>query len=328
MTTENALLDRALSDADPARTPRDAAPDARAIATRDRILHSTAAPKRRRRARALGWATGLVAVATASVVAVAMLTPQGAAVAGTPDPLSFTGTSTVADIVQGAQRHLAASSGLTSPERRAQTASWSYTAGDEVEGAKIVPQLSTFVWNEDLSGHVKIVNGVPYDPADAVANSSAEVVSSGEVVDEFDLAPGEFTTPVPDPPGESAAEVEQMLEAFDMPKDPTAFDVVTALTSAFGTWTLTNTQHAQILRILENTGDADALGETTDRLGRPVAGLRVLSADGVVSDVLLVSTETGRIVGVERTQLIDDGYAPAGAVTGYRMWDVDERTLG
>ncbi|WP_454113249.1 hypothetical protein [Microbacterium maritypicum] len=46
--TDNAVLERMLSEADPALTPRDAAPDARALATRDRILRTSLAPRRRR----------------------------------------------------------------------------------------------------------------------------------------------------------------------------------------------------------------------------------------------------------------------------------------
>jgi hypothetical protein len=172
-----------------------------------------------------------------------------------------------------------------------------------------------------------IVNGVPYDPSDAVANSHAEVVSSGDVVSQITFAPGEFLTPVTAVPGESEAEVFALLQGFAMPSDPTAFDVVTAITSVFGQWTLTNAQHAELLALVERSGGAQALGTSTDRLGRPVAGVRVISPDGLVSDDLLVSLETGRIVGVERTVLIDDGYVQAGAVTAYQMWDLDEEMV-
>ncbi|WP_435745382.1 hypothetical protein [Microbacterium sp. PMB16] len=322
---ENAVLDRALSDADPARTPRDAAPDARAIAVRDRILRDTKAPRRHhRRAWTLGWASGIAAAAAAVAIAFVTLTPQEAAVAGSPLPLDFTEQGTVVEIVDAARADLAAGGGPAEPERISRTAGWFYSADAGNVGAKIVPQFSTFVWNADLSGHTTIMEGIPYDPADATANNRGEVMSSGRIVDEIVQGPGEFTTEVPDAPGDSAADVRAMLEAFGMPADPTAFDVVRAASTAFGEWTLTNDQHAQILALVEDAGDAEPLGESTDRLGRPVAGLRMLDPENVVSEVLLISTETGRITGVEETALVDDGFAPAGAITGYRMWDVKE----
>jgi len=46
-----------------------------------------------------------------------------------------------------------------------------------------------------------------------------------------------------------------------------------------------------------------------------------------VSDDLLVSLDTGRIVGIERTVLKDDGVFPAGAVVDYRMWDIPEEVV-
>src|SRR6478736_3429251 len=99
--TENAVLERLLSDADPATTPRDAPPDARALASRDRIIRTGSAP-RRRRARTIGWTTGLTAAAASTALAFAVFSPQGAAVAGTPSPLDFDGSKTVAQIVDDA----------------------------------------------------------------------------------------------------------------------------------------------------------------------------------------------------------------------------------
>ncbi|WP_223628128.1 hypothetical protein [Microbacterium sp. EST19A] len=328
MTTDNAVLERALSDADPARTPRDAAPDARAIATRDRILRSTAAPKKRRRARALGWATGVVAVATASVVAFAMLTPQVAAVAGTPSPLEFAGESTVADIVEEAQTDLVTSVGPAEAERTVRTASWGFSVDVGNEITKVVPQLSTLTWEPDGSGRMTIIAGVPYDPTDAVANNAAEVTSSGKVVTDLVMEPGDFTTPWMTVPAASGDDMVAVLRAFGMPDDPTAFDVETAFTSVLQQWTLTNPQHAELLSLLEDAGDGVALGTSTDRLGRPVSGIRVQSSDGAVSDLVLISRETGRIVGVERTVLIADEVFDAGAIISYEMWDVTEGTIG
>ncbi|WP_431791353.1 hypothetical protein [Microbacterium paraoxydans] len=324
--SDNALLERVLVEADPARTPRDAEPDARAIAARDRIIRSARAP-RRRRARTIGWAAGLTAVAASAAVAIGVLLPQGAAVAGAPSPLVFEDAGSLGDTVAAAEADLDVFSPPAEPERSTRTAFWSYNVEVDTERAEVVPQFATFTWEEDLSGEAVAINGEPYAPTDAVANGQAEVKSTGEVASRVVLAPGEFVTPVVDVPGDSAEDVRALLVAFDMPEQPTAFEVVTAITSVFGQWTLTNAQHAELLTLIEESGGAEALGTTNDRLGRPVSGIRVVSADGVVRDDVLVSLDTGRIVGLERTVLKDDGVFPAGAIVDYRMWDIDEEML-
>lgn len=323
MMTDNAVLERMLSDADPAPTPRDAAPDARALATRDRILRTSVAPRRRRR-RALGWASGLTAVAASTALAFAVFSPQGAAVAGMPSPLDFVGSITVAQIVDGAEESLAGSPGPAAPERTVRTASWGFNVDVDSMTTTVVPQLSLLTWEEDGSGRATTINGVPYDPSDAVASNTAEVTSSGRVVNDLVMAPGDFTTPWTAVPGETRGDMVAVLRAFGMPETPTAYDVETAFTSVLGQWTLTNAQHGELLRIFEDAGGGQPLGTTTDRLGRPVSGIRVPSPDGAWSDVILVSRDTGRIVGVERTVLVADELFAAGSIISYQLWDVDE----
>ena len=326
MMTENAVLERMLSDADPATTPRDAPPDARALATRDRILRMKNAP-RRRRTRTLGWASGLTAVAASTALAIAVLSPQGAAVAGTPSPLAFDGSSTVAQIVDDAGVALADTPGPTLPARTVRTASWAFSVDVDEKTTTVVPQLSTLTWEPDGSGRMTIIAGVPYDPADAVASNAAEVTSSGEVVTDLVMAPGDFDTPWTTVPGDTREDMVAILRAFGMPEDPTAYDVESAFTSVLGQWTLTDAQHQELLGLLEEAGGGEALGTSTDRLGRPVTGIRVQSPDGAASDLVLVSLDTGRIVGVERTVLIGDDVFAAGSIISYQMWDIDEETI-
>lgn len=324
--TENAVLERILTDADPAATPRDATPDARALATRDRILRTNGAP-RRRRARTLGWAGGLTAVAASTALAFAVFSPQGAAVAGTPSPLDFSGSNSVAQIVDDAGAALASSPGPTTPVRTVRTASWGFSVDVDSKTTTVVPQLSTLTWEPDGSGRMTIIAGVPYDPSDAVASNAAEVTSSGKVITDLVMEVGDFETPWTAVPGDARDDMVAMLRAFGMPENPTAFDVETAFTTALDQWTLTDAQHQELLLMLEESGGGDALGTTTDRLGRAVTGVRVSSPDGAVSDLVLVSRDTGRIVGVERTVLKADEVFPAGAIISYRMWDLDEEIV-
>lgn len=322
VTAEEAVLERALTEADPARTPRDAAPDERARATRDRILHKERVA-RRTHSRAVGWASGVVAVGAAAIFAVVMVVPQQTAVAGTPSPLEFEGSRTVAEVVAAAQDDLLTGVGPIEPLREVHAASWGFSVDVVGQNAMVAPQLSELTWNPDGSGRITIFRGVPYDPADAAANNSAEVASSGEIVSDRVLEPGDFDPPWTEIPGDSREDVVALLSAFGMPEDPTAFDIETAANAVFDMWTLTNTQHLEILSLLDETGEGAALGESVDRLGRPVAGIQILMPGGEAEDVVLVSLETGRIVGVERTALRADDIYPVGAIVSYRMWDVD-----
>ncbi|GAT73363.1 hypothetical protein [Microbacterium hydrocarbonoxydans] len=319
---ENAVLERMLADADPARTARDAKPDAAALMTRDRIIRRGAA-SRRRAPVVVGWASGLATAVAAVVVAFAVMIPHGVAVAGTPRPLDFADGGSVTQILDAAQADLAGDPGPAEPLRTVRSAVWAFTFGVDDERTEIVPQLTTLHWEPDLSGRMTIVAGEPYDPADAAANADAEVTSTGEVTTDLLIKAGQFNTPVAEPPGSSREDVRAALTAFGLPADPSSSEVVAAATSLLEQWTLTNEQESQLLAILAETGDAQALGTTTDRLGRPVAGLRMQSADGAAADVLLISRDTGRIVGVERTALLSEDPIPAGAVISYRMWDVE-----
>lgn len=318
---DSTLLEKALLEADPARTPRDAVPDAAARQVRDRIIRTAATPHPRRRT-ALSWASGLAVAAAAAVVAVVVTIPQGSAVADTPRPLDFADAGSVTSTVDTARDALDEGSGPESPERLVTTASWTFSLDD----AMIMPQLSILSWEPDLSGSVLTFDGVPYDPADAEANQ-AEVVSGGEVTSELVMQPGDFNTPVPDPPGDSREDVIAMLRAFGMPEGASAFEVSMAIGAAVDQWTLTDAQQSEMVRLLGEADGVSALGTATDRLGREVSGLRVISPDGAVSEVLLLSADTGRIVGSERTALVATDVVPAGAITGYRMWDVDEEVI-
>lgn len=318
---DNSSLEGMLRASSPARTAADAKPDAAALVARDRILKSGQPMRRRRRTIAIGWASGL-ALATASVVVAAVVVaPQTTARAGAP--LSSVALApSVAAIVDQAQADLSTSSGPAEPQRFVRTASWNFSVDAGTGELRVFTQLSTISWEPDGSGHVILENSPEQDPADAEWYSQSGIPFSGEV-EEFPMLPGEFVTPVTDPPAESLAGMQDALRALEMPEDASAFEAVTTITTLLGQWTLTNAQHAALLRIIEDAGGAEAVPATHDRLGRAVNGLRVMSPDGAVSDVVYVAVDTGRIVGVERTVVKADSLLPAGAILGYQLWDVD-----
>lgn len=313
-------LENALREANPARTAVDARPTVAALLARDRILR-TDQRRKRRRTIVIGWASGVALAAASVVIAAAVTMPQMTARAGA-SLSSADAQATVAQRIDHAQETLESSPGPQEPTRFVKTASWNFSINGDTGDLKVFTQLSTISWEPDGSGHVTIANSPEQDPNDAEWYSHSTIADAVSVED-FDMLPGEFATPVVEPPGNSRAEMQTALEALGMPSDPSASEVVTALTTLFGQWTLTNPQHAALLSIIEDAGGAEVISETTDRLGRSVGGLRVLSSDGAVSDVVLISLETGRIVGLERTVVTGDSLLPAGAILGYQLWDLE-----
>ncbi|WP_217184199.1 hypothetical protein [Streptomyces sp. AC495_CC817] len=315
-------LDRLLYAAAPARTPRDAKPDAAALEMLERIMATPPHPHRTRN-RVLGSLSVAAAVVAAVVVGANVLVPTGHAEAATPEPLAFSGEATVADTLSAAQDALASSDGPDAPLRYVRTANWSYNV-EVGESSEIMPQVITLQWDQDQSGHVTVVDGKPYDPSDAAANASSEIVSTGEVSNEYVIEPGQFGTPAVEPFGATEEDLRTVLQAFGVPEAASGFEVMTGVGTIIDQWTLTNAQESSVLGILSQTDGVTALGTSTDRLGRAVSGLRIVSEDGVASDTVLLSLDTGRIVGVERTNLIENEVYPVGAIIGYRLFDIDE----
>ncbi|MBO9627433.1 MAG: hypothetical protein J7484_13805 [Microbacterium sp.] len=316
-------LDRLLSAASPARTPLDAKPDAEAIEMLERIMATDPHPHRTRN-RVIGAVSGVAAAIAAVVVGASVLVPNVKAEAETPQPLAFSGEATVAGTLDAAQDALASAPGPDAAVRYVRSASWSYNVDVGKKESFVVPQLITLQWEADGSGRVVIVDGEAYDPADAAANAHAEVSSSGHVASDMVMKPGDFGTPVTELAGASEDELTAALTAFGVPAHATAYETVGGITTILDQWTLTNAQESTLLEILSRTDGATALGASTDRLGREVYGLRVLTPGGEGSETVLISQATGRIVGIETTNIIENEIYPAGAVIAYRLFDIGD----
>lgn len=309
----------------PTRTPRDARPDAAALLMRDRITRAAPTAQARalpgvRAATRVMWSAAAAMVVIA-VAAVSFLVPRTSAMAVTPVPIAFTGGGTVAEMAATATGALARWAEPDAPIRLARSESWGLSVEPEAQRSEIVPQVMTLEWNEDLSGQMTVVAGKPYLPDGVTGDGANPSANPGDVLTEMVFDAGEFGTPVVSPPGDSRENVVALLTAFGLPESPIASDVVQAMTGVFEQWTLTNKQHAQLLSILVDTGGLTVLGSGTDRAGRPVVGVEMKSIFPGVKDVVLISAETGRIVGVESARVTPDGIVPAGAVISYRLWE-------
>ncbi|HWV48545.1 MAG TPA: hypothetical protein VN035_03730, partial [Microbacterium sp.] len=257
--------------------------------------------------------------AAAGAVVFGLALPAGQAVAVTPAPLSFTDAGTTQQIVERSTALLAEDQGPAEPQRSVETAVWALAVDVDEQQMAVVPQFSTLTWNEDLSGSLVTVAGESYWPSDA-QDASAEAIPGDTVLVDLQMAPGEFATPVAAAPGDSAEDVLAMLMAYGMPAEPDASQLVDSLVTALDQWTLTDAQHAVLLEMLKAEDGVSVLGASTDRLGRPVYALSVPAAGDGTDETVLISTESGRIVGVETEQASADGIIPEGAVVMYNLW--------
>lgn len=325
-------LSRRLRAADPARTHRDAPLTASHLALRDRITAAGRAPAQAtpRRAR---WPLFALPAAAAMIVALFLawtLLPSStppAAAALTPDPLVYTSTpSTLEEVVRMSQEKLAAATSPATAERGASWSGWylHIDNADVATSALIRPQDVICVWNADGSGSITTLAGTPYWAEDnSIAVATGEGPEPGSVISALPFDASQ--APASDPQGDSPADMRSLLASFGLPAEASGGDVIENTRAALSWWDLTDAQHGALLSLLVGTEDATVLGTTTDRAGRPVIGIAgTPSADPQTRHILLVSTQTGRIVGVETTRTEAVPPIPAGAVVSYTLWGTDE----
>lgn len=264
-----------------------------------------------------------VLLAAIALIVVFATTPTNTAAARTPPPLEFQPTTLTQQEVQAMLAvQLINASGIAEAQRQAHSVGWylQYTEGEQDTSSAISPQIADLTWSADRSGRFTVTAGVPYLSVDAEYLRPEDAPAPGTVLIDETYGSGEFDVPVStDPPGESAAELRQRLEEYGVTESSTGFELIEGVSALLAVWTLTDRQHAALQELLLAQDDIRVYGTTTDRAGRPVIGVAADSETGN-RDVLLFSTETGRIAGLETIRTTDWGEIPAGATTAYTIW--------
>ncbi|MFJ2551747.1 hypothetical protein [Microbacterium sp. NPDC087591] len=320
-------LDRLFRAAHPAPPQDHEALSAAHIALREDIIRGAVRPRRHRQRprRTLLWAGLTTAVATvvaAAVIAVNVLSPTGQAVALTPPPLEYRPSGSLSDVVDDAEQALLAPPDIQQ-ESRVHSVSWGWSVDVAQDHVEVVPQDITFVWAPGETATSTIVAGDPYwSDAERPADVEPSEYQPGDLIDEVVIPPEDFTLPAAAATlsGSSREDLEPALAAFGATPASSSGELLSAIAGLMQYWTLSDAQHATLLRLLIDTGDVHVLGETTDRLGRDVIGLRVASATPERVDTVFVSIESGRIVGTESELIEPLDTLPVGVIS-YTMWD-------
>ncbi|MEV7874223.1 hypothetical protein [Microbacterium sp. NPDC089188] len=322
-------LARALRRLDPAETPLDAPLPLDAERRLRQILDR---PPARRRRPALAWTSAAAAVVLILTIVTGVLwMPGSSASALTPKPLVYSAVPSgtgVAEVVADAQARLAAGDDGVAAERRSLSLGWYFSASpDGAEATVFRREWVDLRWDEDFSG--------------SVVTTAAEATNAdGDTVPNVDPAPGtvvgdvryvrnQFRPLSPTPPEASPEAMRTLLTTATGATDTLdAGDAIVGVRSIQGEWTLDDAQQSALLDVVAASPGLRALGTTQDRLGREVVGLAGIPSSTANTEVtLLLSTETGRIVGFESalTAANTDLDLPAGSLTEYALWDAQDR---
>lgn len=323
MNVSDDELDRLLRAANPA-PHRDDRLSAAHIAIREGIIRGSHPTRSRRPRKTLFWAglTTAVATAAAAVIAVSVLSPTGQAVALTPPPLEYRTSGSLAEVVDDAEQALLAPPDVEQ-ESRVHSVSWGWSVDIEQGNVEVVPQDITFVWAPGETATSTIVAGDSYwSDAERPADVEPSEYQPGDLIDKVVIPPEDFTLPAEAATlsGSSPEDLKPALAVFGATPESSSGELLAAIIGLMQYWTLSDEQHATLLRLLVDAGDVQVLGETTDRLGRDVIGLRVASTTPERVEAVLVSVETGRIVGTESELVKPLDTLPVGVIS-YTMWD-------
>ncbi|MDQ1084982.1 MULTISPECIES: hypothetical protein [Microbacterium] len=320
-------LRRAMRRLDTATTPLDAPLP---LDAERRLREIVGHPRDRTRRRTVTWGSAAAAVVLVLTIVTGVIwMPAPSASALTPKPLVYTAVADDASrVIADAQERLARSTSPLSPERRSLSLGWYFSGSpDDAEATVFRREWVDLRWNENLSGSI-ITTAAEATDADG-DTVPADDPTPGTVVGDLQFVQNQFSPLVRTPPAPTAEAMRAIILASTGAPEPLAAgDVMLGVRSLQSEWTLTGTQQAALLDVVAAAPGLRVLGTTEDRLGRPVVGLGGIASGPANADVsLLISTETGRIVGYESALTEDNPNLklPAGSITDYILWDVRDR---
>lgn len=328
MRPDDRDLEALLRLADPARTPHDQPFTVRELETMERIIASPASKARASRLEGARLSlVGSALIALVAVVAVVLaISPMQTAVALTPPPLDFTPTDLSAqEVLQMSIDELRSQPAEGEARRHTESLGWYLHldhVGEETRIASVSPEVTTVTWHPDQSGRVTIVAADSSQIDGSTGGAPQSSMVPGTVLSDMQFAPGTFGAPTTEPPPSGLEEMRAWLQKMGLVEVPGVADYADVIGRVMSYWRLTDEQHALLLELIRSGTDASVLGHGQDRMHRSVWGIVADSSTyRGIRNLILISTTSGRIVGIETMRTTPADGVPAGAVTSYTLWE-------
>lgn len=180
---------------------------------------------------------------------------------------------------------------------RAQTWVLNTTVNEDgdVTSSTVEPQWNQTTFQSDGTVRVQVTAADPFPGQD-----TAGLPAPGTVLAEETYQPGEYERPYPEPVPTNAGLIGDYLAQISGNDKLSVGEALVEISGIVSNVILDTDQETAILGYLSTLDGLTVAGEVTDRLGRP--GVAVTAADrenGEVEDILILSTQTGKIVAAE-----------------------------
>ncbi|MFE7271613.1 CU044_5270 family protein [Streptomyces sp. NPDC057623] len=288
----------------------------------DRLLRERPAPLRRR--TRLAWGLAATAVVAALVSALLFTGQTTAPAVAAPRPLLVQADSTPVPLTTLAERAGAAvADGAPKLRKGTHVQAWSLAMSDS-EPPITLPQERIVRWNADDS-HTEIVMATdprhPGRPVLTDEDGEPRPVEDGHVLSRQTYPPSWSDAPPQSPPPTNVARLRAYLQEAAYSKTPlNTGELLDAVASVLGTWTLGARESAALARLLADTEGIRPLGQVTDRLGR--RGQAYVYDGSGTRRMLIMDPATGAVLGLETTftKAEPEYGVRAGDVMSYSAW--------
>ncbi|MFI5555475.1 CU044_5270 family protein [Streptomyces sp. NPDC051738] len=269
----------------------------------------------------LAWGLAATAVVGALVSALLFTGQTTAPAVAAPRPLLVQADSTPVSLKTLAERaQAAAADGSPKLRKGTHVQSWSIGMSDNKPPITL-PEERIVRWNADDSHTEIVVATDPRHPGRPVLGEEGKLVEDGHVLSEQTYPPSWSDAPPQSPPPTDVAHLRAYLQEAAYSKTPlNTRELLDAVASLLGTWTLGARESATVARLLAETEGLRPLGQVTDRLGR--RGLAYVYDLSATREMLIMDPATGAVLGLETTfTKADPKYGvKAGDVMSYSAW--------
>ncbi|MFG2550911.1 CU044_5270 family protein [Streptomyces sp. NPDC048581] len=269
----------------------------------------------------LAWGLAATAVVGALVSALLFTGQTTAPAVAAPRPLLVQADSTPVSLKTLAERaQAAAADGSPKLRKGTHVQSWSIGMSDNKPPITL-PEERIVRWNADDSHTEIVVATDPRHPGRPVLGEEGKLVEDGHVLSEQTYPPSWSDAPPQSPPPTDVAHLRAYLQEAAYSKTPlNTRELIDAVASLLGTWTLGARESATVARLLAETEGLRPLGQVTDRLGR--RGLAYVYDLSATREMLIMDPATGAVLGLETTfTKADPKYGvKAGDVMSYSAW--------